>query len=448
MSLNEFKQFADKHNMPVYPTFSGAGEVEPAKGGDAIYFPEINAGAIVPNDDYPIYFNDSPELKQMVKVAINKATGNPPAANDPTGAVLEQQAITPHPIMRKPVSFHKHDPANIKPNNWLIKGYLELDCLIIAYGAPANGKSFLAIDWAACIATGKDWHGQEVKQGAVYYVAGEGFNGLSKRQAAWVKANGIQLSNAPLYTSNKAAILSELTQLQEIIAVIQGMIEETGDSPVLLIVDTLARCFSGNENSAEDMGRFISHLDMIRTHFGCSVLVVHHSGKDTDKGARGSTALKGAVDTEYSCSLAETENGKIITVKNSKMKDADTPANKSFLLEAQKLDITDENGQPFWAPALIETDYQAPLTPRLAKLGANQQKALDLIQEMISTAKEHQSSEGITTQLNEVKEEDFKQRAYQQGITTSKNYSSFIGKLEDRRFIKRQAAYIQLLEVS
>ncbi|WP_137169203.1 helicase RepA family protein [Marinomonas sp. FW-1] len=444
MSLNAFTKFAAEQDMKPFDTFQGNGDIEPVKGGDAAYFPEAGGGVLIPRQGDPIYFGDIKNIAPLVKAAFEKGTEE---SNDASHQAPIDNVLSLKPILRKPIAFHPYNSENIKPNNWLIKDYLEVDSLSLIYGAPANGKSFVAIDWAACIATGKDWHGQKVKQGAVFYLAGEGFNGLNKRQAAWERVNGKRLSTAPLYTSNKAAVLTDLTQLQEMMMVIQSMIQETNEKPALLVVDTLARCFGGNENAADDMSRFISNLDTIRAVFGCSVLVVHHSGKDTDKGARGSTALKGAVDTEYSCSLTETDSGKVITIKNSKMKDADTPAHKSFLLEAQKLDITDEDGQPFWAPALIETDYQAPLTPKLAKLGANQQKALDLIQEMVSIAKEHQSGESITTQLNEVREEDFKQRAYQQGITTSKNYSSFIGKLEERRFIKRQAAYIQLLEV-
>ncbi|WP_392385162.1 AAA family ATPase [Marinomonas primoryensis] len=443
MSLNDFKQFAANKGMPVFSTFEGKGDIERVKGGDAAYFSEAGGGVLIPSLGEPIYFGGMEKIAPLVKAAIDK--GIEPA-NDASNQLPIDHVLSLKPMLRKPIAFHRFNAANIKPNNWLIKGYLEANSLSLIYGAPANGKSFVAIDWAACIATGKDWHNQKVKQGAVFYLAGEGFSGLSKRQAAWEKLNSQRLAEAPLFISDRAAILTESLQVQETMVAIQTIINESGEQPALFIVDTLARCFGGNENAADDMGRFITHLDAIRTTFGCSVLVVHHSGKDSDKGARGSTALKGAVDTEYACSLAETDNGKVITVKNSKMKDADTPANKSFLLEAQKLDILDEDGQPFWAPALIETDYQAPMSPKGAKLGRNQQKALDLIQEIITTARNKQSNEEITEQLNEIREDDFKQRAFQQGITTSKNYSTFIGKLEERRFIKRKAAYIQLLD--
>jgi hypothetical protein len=85
--------------------------------------------------------------------------------------------------------------SDIRPTDWLIHGFFESDSMSLLFGDPAAGKSFVAIDLAACIATGKDWHGHKTKQGAVIYIAGEGMNGISKRFKAWSKLRcGIQLS--------------------------------------------------------------------------------------------------------------------------------------------------------------------------------------------------------------------------------------------------------------
>ncbi|TXI80661.1 MAG: hypothetical protein E6Q39_02265, partial [Crocinitomicaceae bacterium] len=68
--------------------------------------------------------------------------------------------------------------SDIRPTDWLIHGFFESDSMSLLFGDPAAGKSFVAIDLAACIATGKDWHGHKTKQGAVIYIAGEGMNGI------------------------------------------------------------------------------------------------------------------------------------------------------------------------------------------------------------------------------------------------------------------------------
>jgi hypothetical protein len=48
------------------------------------------------------------------------------------------------------------------------------------------------------------------------------------------------------------------------------------------------------------------------------VLLVHHTGKDRTAGARGSSALKGAMDTEFEVTL----DGDGVTLRNTKQKDA------------------------------------------------------------------------------------------------------------------------------
>jgi hypothetical protein len=76
-----------------------------------------------------------------------------------------------------------------------------------------------------------------------------------------------------------------------------------GEVPSLIIIDTLARAFAGgDENTAKDMSVFVRNVDLLRDHFKCTALVVHHSGKVVEKGMRGSNSLQGAVDSEFEVS--------------------------------------------------------------------------------------------------------------------------------------------------
>jgi len=89
--------------------------------------------------------------------------------------------------------------------------------------------------------------------------------------------------------------------------------------PVLVVVDTLARCMvGGDEDSAQDMGRFVSSLETLRSELGAAVLVLHHPTK-TNRGERGSGALRGAVDTVIKASSA----GGAIVLECEKQKDAE-----------------------------------------------------------------------------------------------------------------------------
>ena len=46
------------------------------------------------------------------------------------------------------------------------------------------------------------------------------------------------------------------------------------------------------------MAQYIRNITTLRSGFNCHVLIIHHSGKDKNKGARGHTSLRAAVDTE------------------------------------------------------------------------------------------------------------------------------------------------------
>jgi hypothetical protein len=66
----------------------------------------------------------------------------------------------------------------------------------------------------------------------------------------------------------------------------------------MAVADTLARVIgAGDENKASDMGVLVQHIDLIRAALGIQFVVIHHTGKDAAKGARGSSALRAATDT-------------------------------------------------------------------------------------------------------------------------------------------------------
>ena len=150
----------------------------------------------------------------------------------------------------------------IKPITWLVRNYLEADSLALLFGDPGCGKSFAAIDLACCIATGTPWHGNRTTPGAVFYIAGEGQNGLARRFAAWEQHNLVTLAGAPLFISLRPAQLCNALAAAEVSSAVDELAQETGLQPALIVIDTLARNFGGaDENSAQDMGAFISNLD-------------------------------------------------------------------------------------------------------------------------------------------------------------------------------------------
>lgn len=230
--------------------------------------------------------------------------------------------------------------GDLKPVQWLIENYLETDALSMVFGPSGGGKSFCVVDMACCVATGTAWHGMPVKKGAVFYIAGEGHNGLARRFAAWQKARGVKLDDSvPLFKSNRAVMMLDTNAAEALAAEVDRLIKETGHYPVLVIIDTLARNFGdGDENKQADAGRFIEHLDeYIRRRWKCNVMTVHHSGHDMDR-ARGSSAFKGAMDQEI---WVKGSMG-LIELQVTKMKDAELPSSRRFKIAQTGLGITDD----------------------------------------------------------------------------------------------------------
>jgi phage/plasmid primase-like uncharacterized protein len=285
--------------------------------------------------------------------------------------------------------FVRVDELELKDIAWLVENYVEADSLSQLFGDPGCGKSFVAIDMACCVATGTPWHGNEVTQGPVFYIAGEGHNGLARRFKAWELGNGASLDGAPLYKSQRAATLYDASEAAIVSEAINDLIHETGEKPHLIIIDTLARNMGGDENSTEDMNAFISHLDLyFRQKYGACVMIVHHSGAADKDRSRGSTALRGALDSEYKVDLMATGDKASIQLASKKMKDAELPKPLTFGLTQIDLPIYDRHAQPIKGAYLTNqtadiNQFIEQAAEKAGFLGKNQQKALNLLTSLI-----------------------------------------------------------------
>jgi KaiC/GvpD/RAD55 family RecA-like ATPase len=180
----------------------------------------------------------------------------------------------------------------LRPPEWLIEGVLTAGGLSCLFGPPGRGKTFLALDFAFSIASGKAWVGREVKKGAVWYVAGEGVYDLQPRKKSWQEDRGVK--SVPTFYAIRGDInMADPSWVAELLAAIREYDEEVS----VIIIDTLARCCVGvDENSVRELGAVIHQCDFLRRETGAAVLLLHHTTKDEGQ-ERGSSCLKGAVDT-------------------------------------------------------------------------------------------------------------------------------------------------------
>ncbi len=181
--------------------------------------------------------------------------------------------------------------------NWLIDDVIEQESLVSVFGAPKSGKSFVAIAMAASIASGNEFFGHGVKKkSSVLYVAGEGLRGIRSRCS--ILDDRESLADAPFYISNRTVRINDDADFTALIAEIEMIVASHGELN-LLVLDTFQRVFSGNENSSEDVGGFISKLDKLIADYKCCVLMVHHTGHGNADRARGSSVIPASLDNEF-----------------------------------------------------------------------------------------------------------------------------------------------------
>lgn len=271
--------------------------------------------------------------------------------------------------------------GGLQPIDWLVRDYFESDSIAALVGDPACGKTFVAIDLACCIASGNEWHGHKVKRGTVFYIAGEGRNGIIRRLTAWKIRHDDSGIDERLFISSRAAHLCSAAEAAGVANAVDEMVEQTGTVPQLIVVDTLARNFGGDENGTEDMGSFVSNLDaFLREKYRATVLVVHHTGKADKTQGRGSSAFRAALDAEYSVA----RNDRVIQVETKKMKDAREPDPIAFRMCSVELPVCDEEGVPATSVILDATDYTPPQAPGKAGRGKHQTLAMQTLRDMLA----------------------------------------------------------------
>lgn len=193
------------------------------------------------------------------------------------------------------------DLTPLTNSRYLIKGLIPRAGLVVVWGAPKCGKSFLVFDMVANIAAGRDYRGQRVNESPVVYFALEGAEGFIARVEAFRKAHNIQ--DIPFYLSSDRILLP-----QDAPAVALSISNQfPGVKPGVVVLDTLNRSITGSENDPSDMGGYVRAADMIREEFDCVVIIVHHCGVEGGR-PRGHTSLTGAADAQIAVKRDNSDN--------------------------------------------------------------------------------------------------------------------------------------------
>ena len=271
--------------------------------------------------------------------------------------------------------------GNVKTPCWTVRDYIESDTHMLLFGESETLKSFIAVDLGLHVATGKDWCGQPVKQGTVFYINGEGRGGFNRRVKAWCIANKItEVVNIPFFRSRKPTRFYDEGAAVKVALAIKKLSALHGN-PVMVIIDTLAKNLGADENSNQDIGQYVRHVDdLITRPYGCSVITIHHVGHGDKTRARGAYALKGDFDADMMVMRDKSSLDDVMTLEPGKMKDAPTGDPLSFNPRVVELGLQDEWGRKVTSLVLKQTDYVEPR--KQGGIGKAQGVALDVLKAM------------------------------------------------------------------
>jgi len=276
-----------------------------------------------------------------------RLSGSTPNAINATNATAPGNVHQETDKTYKPFKIESWQSVKDEPIKWLIQDVIPDQSLVALFGPPASFKSFHAMSIAECIASGRPWMGKEINgSGPVLYIAGEGYGGIGARIAA-IKQHHKTPDSAQLYVVRSMINLrSSADDFTNLIVAIDELVQLIGVQLRMIVIDTLARSFGGgNENNSDDMGVYIQSLGKIQNRYKCSLMLLHHAGKDTSKGLRGHSSLLAAVDTQMEIlRFTDSMKGQIFLSKQKDGEQGERYGFEAITVDIDRSELGLENG--------------------------------------------------------------------------------------------------------
>ncbi|ELJ7708990.1 AAA family ATPase [Salmonella enterica] len=224
-----------------------------------------------------------------------------PATDRPHGSVasVDDFEDLPPEAPELPKSW-PHRGGYGKAGKFVIEGFLPIG-VIMVYGISSHFKSYFIISLLCRVATKTHrWAGRNIRGGAVLYIAAEGGSSVMPRVGAWADKYNDGKPVELFYTYAHPVDLSVKANVDGLIKEIKRIEMHTGEPLRIVAVDTLSQSMmQGDENSASDIAKFMAGATRIVNETGAAVIPVHHSGKDSSKGMRGSSAAFANADAVF-----------------------------------------------------------------------------------------------------------------------------------------------------
>lgn len=263
---------------------------------------------------------------------------------------------------------------------WIMRDVLVEQQKMIVTGESGSCKSFLTVDMACCIASGRPWHGfQVVKPVGVLVVLLEGQGMYRKRLRAWALHHGLTKDDPAL----PVWVCPESLSLVDRPDVLRGWVEDAERQMQtkvgVILVDTLSLALgSGDESNNADVSRALANADAAAA--GRNLIYVHHPGHGDKTRERGAYQIRANADVRLMVERSDENKGDLLTVTCAKQKDSEEFPPFHLLIQSVDTGWRDDIGRAMTSLVLVDTDRE-PVKTSNKPLGRNQQLVVDLIAE-------------------------------------------------------------------
>lgn len=203
---------------------------------------------------------------------------------------------------------------------WIVPDLIPRDTVTLFSGDGGTGKSLLSLQLAVAVASGTLWIGMEAKQGtAVFLSAEDDRDELHRRLADIARAGGLEVADMPNLKMSSlagedallAVLRGGLLVATQLYADIDAYLATVG--PTLVVLDTSADLYGGNENDRANVRQFVGMLRRLALKYRCAVVLLSHpslGGMLTGTGQSGSTAWNNSVRSRIYLERIKQEGGK------------------------------------------------------------------------------------------------------------------------------------------
>ena len=177
---------------------------------------------------------------------------------------------------------------------WLVEGLSGASSVGVIGSAPKCSKTWLGLDLALSVATGTACLGRYAvpQPGPVLvYLAEDALPIVRQRVEGMARHRGLALEQVDLYVITAPTLRLDRDPHRR-------QLQETARrlGPRLLLLDPLVRLHGIDENSASEVAELLAYIRMLQRQLNLSVILVHHTRKNTSGGIAAGQSLRGSGD--------------------------------------------------------------------------------------------------------------------------------------------------------